>query len=396
MFKDYDDEFIHLESTVVVKLPLSLRNFFIENYKSLDKEQLSSYYDEKRKVLKINSDDIFYVEEATRNQSLCDSWYQVRVGRITGSTLYQVYHARIETPPKSLILNICSEKNVIIKSPPIVWGRENEINALTFYAQIYSDYNKSHNSVPLSEIVVHQNLKVEKLGLCIDYEKPWYAASPDASVYCTCCGHGVLEIKCPYILKDKSLKEEILKDVFYVGVNTDGKYFLQKQLKYFFQVQLEMRVTEVSYCDFMVWTPSEFIVLRIEPDSSFIESVFNKCDIFWNMFILRELVTREVESGMKLPALISNETINENDVCCICKSKRSENGDTMVVCGSCGNWFHLKCIFLKSVPRSNLWYCNSCKYKKKSANKKVLNIFYSFSKQKNFFTISFLKYFFRN
>ena len=117
-------------------------------------------------------------------------------------------------------------------------------------------------------------MKVEKLGLCIDYEKPWYAASPDASVYCTCCGHGILEIKCPYILKDKSSKEEILKDVFYVGVNTGGKYFLQKQHKYFFQVQLQMRVTGVSYCDFMVWTPSEFIVLRIEPNSSFIESVF--------------------------------------------------------------------------------------------------------------------------
>ncbi|XP_047143880.1 uncharacterized protein LOC124817620 isoform X2 [Hydra vulgaris] len=370
LFKDFDTEFIHLESTVVAKLPLSLRNFFNANYKSLDNEQLNSFFDEKIKDLKLNSDDIVYVKEATRNQSLCDSWYQVRVGRITGSTLYQVFHARVETPPKSLILNICSEKNITIKSPPIVWGRENEENALTLYTQLYSDCNEAHNLLALSDIVIHQNLKVEKLGLCIDYEKPWYAASPDASVYCTCCGHGVLEIKCPFSLKDKSLKEEILKDVFYVGLNTDGKYFLQKQHTYFFQVQLEMRVTGVSYCDFMVWTPSEFIVLRIEPDISFMESVFNKCDVFWNRFILRELVTREVESGMKLPSSTLTETINNDDnVFCICKSKSSENDDTMVGCDSCDNWFHLKCISLKSVPRSSVWYCNSCKNKKKSAHK---------------------------
>nr|XP_047145878.1 chromatin modification-related protein png1-like [Hydra vulgaris] len=131
-----------------------------------------------------------------------------------------------------------------------------------------------------------------------------------------------------------------------------------------------MRVTGVSYCDFMVWTPSEFIVLRIEPDISFMESVFNKCDVFWNRFILRELVTREVESGMKLPSSTLTETINNDDnVFCICKSKSLENDDTMVGCDSCDNWFHLKCISLKSVPRSSVWYCNSCKNKKKSAHK---------------------------
>ena len=31
-------------------------------------------------------------------------------------------------------------------------------------------------------------------------------ASPDAVVSCTCCGHGVLEVKCPFSCKDKSLQ----------------------------------------------------------------------------------------------------------------------------------------------------------------------------------------------
>ena len=32
-------------------------------------------------------------------------------------------------------------------------------------------------------------------------------------------------------------------------------------------------LTGVSYCDFMVWTPSKFIDIRIEPDIAFMESV---------------------------------------------------------------------------------------------------------------------------
>ena len=85
-----------------------------------------------------------------------------------------------------------------------------------------------------------------------------------------------------------------------------------------------MRVTGVSYCDFMVWTPSEFVVLRIEPDTTFIENVLIKCDIFWNTFILRELVTREIESERELLSSTSNNTINKDILFCSCKSKFSK------------------------------------------------------------------------
>ncbi|XP_065669374.1 uncharacterized protein LOC136088745 [Hydra vulgaris] len=370
LFKDFDKEFIQMESVFIPKLPTSLRQFFNENYKSFDNEQLISYFDEKKKQISLTSDVIVYVEEATRNQVLCDSWFRVRVGRITGSTLHQVFHARIEMPPVSLILKICAEKNIQIKNSAINWGRVNEINALTLYKQIHSDSNAISNSKPLSDIFIHQNLRVERIGLCIDFEKPWYAASPDGAVYCTCCGHGVLEIKCPFSLKDKSLKEVIVKDAFCVGVNMNGNYFLKQEHQYFFQVQLEMRVTGVSYCDFMVWTPSEFVVLRIEPDTSFIENVLIKCDIFWNTFILRELVTREIESERKLLPSTSNNPINKDILFCICKSKSFQSDDTMVGCDSCDNWFHLKCLSLKSPPKSTVWYCSDCKYKKKILNTK--------------------------
>ena len=96
---------------------------------------------------------------------------------------------------------------------------------MNLYKRIHFDSNAVSNSKPLSDIFIHQNLKVEKLGPCIDYETPWYAASPDGAVYFTCCGHGVLEIKYPFSLKEKSLRGNIIKDIFYVGVNMDGITF---------------------------------------------------------------------------------------------------------------------------------------------------------------------------
>ncbi|XP_047141028.2 uncharacterized protein LOC124816062 [Hydra vulgaris] len=49
LFICYDKEFIQKESAVVPKLPTSLREFFNENYKSLNNEQKLSYLDEKKK-----------------------------------------------------------------------------------------------------------------------------------------------------------------------------------------------------------------------------------------------------------------------------------------------------------------------------------------------------------
>ena len=48
-FEEYDKEFIHMESAVVAKLPVFVRQFFNENYKSLDNDHLQSFFNEKKK-----------------------------------------------------------------------------------------------------------------------------------------------------------------------------------------------------------------------------------------------------------------------------------------------------------------------------------------------------------
>ena len=88
---------------------------------------------------------------------------------------------------------------------------------------------------------------------------------PDNVTYCSCCKYGYLEVKCPLSLKEKSLKEEIHKGAFYVTYDPVNEiYELDRAHQYYFQVQLEKYTLKVEFCDFMIWTPMEFLIIRID------------------------------------------------------------------------------------------------------------------------------------
>ena len=52
----------------------------------------------KNEEFKLAFDIIVTVEEAKQSPSLFDSSYKIKVGRITGSSLHQIFHTRVETP----------------------------------------------------------------------------------------------------------------------------------------------------------------------------------------------------------------------------------------------------------------------------------------------------------
>ena len=131
-------------------------------------------------------------------------------------------------------------------------------------------------------MVIHTGLDVRSFGLQVSPEKPWYGASPDSVTYCSCCKYGCLEVKCTFSLNDKSLKGP-----FYVTYDSGNEiYELERANQYYFQVQLEMYALKVEFCNFMVWTPMEFLIIRIDRDDDFITDMLNKCYLFWFDFVL--------------------------------------------------------------------------------------------------------------
>ena len=86
----------------------------------------------------------------------------------------------------------------------------------------------------------HHSFELCKVGLCVSKVLPFLGASPDGLVQCTCCGHGTLEIKCPYSCRNMKFEEK-------------ETLILKKEHPYFYQVQLQMLLTNTKYCDFVLW-----------------------------------------------------------------------------------------------------------------------------------------------
>ena len=47
----------------------------------------------------------------------------------------------------------------------------------------------------------HTDFGCRNCGLFLDIAKPYLGAAPDQLVNCKCCGEGLLEIKCPYVIR---------------------------------------------------------------------------------------------------------------------------------------------------------------------------------------------------
>ena len=143
-----------------------------------------------------------------------------------------------------------------------MWGREHEKDGIQLYKNMLAGSGSNEYLINDEPIIIHENLEVVPLGLCVLQPKLWYGASPDSAVFFTCCGYGVVEVKCPYSLRDKSVREEVFQNRFYIGHSANG-YLLQRKHNYYFQVQHEMSVTGTTYYDFIVWTPTESVIFNI-------------------------------------------------------------------------------------------------------------------------------------
>lgn len=73
--------------------------------------------------ISIAEDDCLKVQEATVSQSLCESWFQQRIGRITASNFKKATRTSLDKPSLSLIKQICYPLNSIFKTAATEWGK---------------------------------------------------------------------------------------------------------------------------------------------------------------------------------------------------------------------------------------------------------------------------------
>ena len=125
----------------------------------------------------------------------------------------------------------------------------------------------------LAAMQKHDSLKITPVGLSLHHHKACFGASPDSMVECICCGKGVLEVKCPYRLRESLNKVESLNN-FCLTSNCEGTLVLKREHPYFYQCQMQMAVTNTKYCDFVVWSP--YGIYHMERTNTLLEILSNK------------------------------------------------------------------------------------------------------------------------
>ena len=113
---------------------------------------------------------------------------------------------------------------------------------------------KPVGQVFMTEPTLHDTTFVSKSGLVVSTERPFLDASPMA--LSTVRVAGVLEIKCPLVLKEAHISSVLGTRAFCL----DADCRLRTDHTYYAQVQLQMYVCDVPKADFVIWSPIDCAV----------------------------------------------------------------------------------------------------------------------------------------
>ena len=159
------------------------------------------------------------------------------------------------------------------------WGKENEARAIDEWTSL------------LVTAKLHEDFKTFDAGLRISVEYPFLAASPDKLFTCACHGNAVVEVKCPFKHRMRSVIDAAKEDPdFCLAIDKDGKLFLRKNHAYFYQIQLQMLVTRVKMCYFVVYTTLDLQYFAVHIDEDFSDSLVAKSKLFILNVILPEVL----------------------------------------------------------------------------------------------------------
>ncbi|XP_067392765.1 uncharacterized protein [Emydura macquarii macquarii] len=226
----------------------------------------------------LTSEDVVKVERETRGQQDNPEWYKWRENRITASVAPRIANSKFvngkssEVPQSYLKAVVSSGSRV--QTPAMSWGTRNEKKAV----QAYEELQSRRSGRPVM---------VEECGLFIHPEKEWLAASPDGIVRDTDTGK-LLEVKCPYKHRDKTVKEACKDKAFCLEMDGES-YSLKRDHPYYTQVQCQLATTGFDKADFVVHTNKDTVITSVDFDAGLWEKTEPKLEKFYMEAVIPHL-----------------------------------------------------------------------------------------------------------
>ena len=181
------------------------------------------------------------------------------------------------------------------------------------------------------ELPKHNALKIQNCGIFL-HKNYSYIAAPDGIANCKCHGKTLIEIKCPFNIRNKTIQEGVHECLFIV--EKDGALTLSRTDRYYTQIISQMGVTSIHTCYFIVWTLKEIFVQIVKFDKQLWNKVNTNLKLFHKSFVC--------------PVLLEFKPITfcgNCDTVLLEESKIEEEGEgelNSIQCDACAAWFYYK------------------------------------------------------
>ena len=196
-------------------------------------------------------------------------WKKARTGRLTSSNFGRAISA-VQNPHRANIEKLRGDiffpKN-IESIPAVKWGTEHESVAISAYK------NETH-------------AKYSPTGFWM-YKNNMLGASPDGLIFSDTHPQeiiGVIEVKCPYSMRDVRLGSV---DEWHNHLKfLDKDNHLKTNHPYYHQVQGSMNAVGVEWCDFIVWTPCQMLIQRISRSLIWAQINLPRLETFFQVYLM--------------------------------------------------------------------------------------------------------------
>ncbi|XP_050520344.1 uncharacterized protein LOC126893862 [Daktulosphaira vitifoliae] len=234
------------------------------------------------KSLKLSKQEI---ENYERNTINATSWHLKEkeiIKRLHASKFYRLCKILPTTCNKSIMKEILHTN----RKEKFSVTDENDKTRNELYR---NSYGRNNENVAIKEFENKMNIKIEPCGVFIDENLNYLTANPDGLIG----NDGIVEVKCPFKIRNMFPEVAIKKNKMkYVHFDKNGNLVLQRNSKYFYQIQGELHITKRDYCYLIIWTQKGMTYIIITRD-----------DQFWKDYMERELI--DFYENRMLPELIS-------------------------------------------------------------------------------------------
>ncbi|XP_065070738.1 uncharacterized protein LOC135695544 [Rhopilema esculentum] len=236
----------------------------------------------------------------TSRRSTSPRWHSERLLRITAS--------------KCKLPCIFGEQILAGNGNQYAWSMHKWISNNLWFSEhistMYMEYGVEEEPQARRAYMMATGSNVVETGMWINTEVPFLGASPDGLILNNFgSAIGIVEIKCLKILKNISVsdlltqieKKQVSSTVLSrqcFGVH-EKKLMLKEGHVYYYQIQLQLLTTGLSFCDFVLHTPNgPPSIQRITPNHAFQDSLRRNISAFWHKVFIPEYFEMRVPRGL--------------------------------------------------------------------------------------------------